>query len=95
MMRSGQKHRSGERTVVENLSTALGAELTRLRTDRHWSQQQLAEMLGYDASYIGQIERAEKSPTLRTMIDFAYIFEVKLSALIRAAESKINRAGRV
>ncbi len=73
-----------------NLPEALGAELTRQRSQRQWSQQQLAEKLGYDVSYIGQIERGEKSPTLRTLMDLARVFDLKLSALIRAAESKIE-----
>jgi transcriptional regulator with XRE-family HTH domain len=80
------------------MSEALGAELTRQRTKCHWSQQQLAEKLGYDVSYIGQIERGEKSPTLRTLMDFAKVFDLQLSALIRAAESRIKvsaKSGRV
>jgi transcriptional regulator with XRE-family HTH domain len=73
------------------LPEALGAELTRQRANRRWSQQQLAEKLGYDVSYIGQIERGEKSPTLRTLMNLSEVFDLRLSALIRAAESRIRR----
>jgi len=47
----------------------VGAELTRLRVARGWSQQQLADELGYTERYIGQLERGTKSPTLRTIAD--------------------------
>ena len=58
---------------------------------RRWRNMTLQIMMvGYDGSYIGQIERGEKSPTLRTLINLAQVFELQLSALIRAAESRIK-----
>jgi transcriptional regulator with XRE-family HTH domain len=79
-----------KKRTAANLPEALGAELTRQRTKRRWSQERLAEKLGYDVSYIGQLERGEKSPTLRTLMNLAEVFELKLSVLIRAAESGIK-----
>jgi transcriptional regulator with XRE-family HTH domain len=79
-----------KKRTTTNLPQALGAELTRQRTKLRWSQERLAEKLGYDVSYIGQLERGEKSPTLRTLINLAEVFGLRLSALIRAAESKIK-----
>ena len=46
------------------LGEAVGAEITRLRVDRGWSQAKLAHDLGYTERYIGQLERGTKSPTL-------------------------------
>jgi transcriptional regulator with XRE-family HTH domain len=46
------KHRES-RTLGE----AVGAELTRLRVVRGWSQQKLADQLGYTERYIGQLAR--------------------------------------
>lgn len=43
------------------LGEAVGTELTRLRVARGWSQQNLADELGYTERYIGQLERATKS----------------------------------
>ena len=45
------------------LGEAVGAEITRLRVDRGWSQSKLAHDLGYTERYIGQLERGTKSPT--------------------------------
>lgn len=76
---------------VRNLDEALGAELTDLRTRRRWSQQRLAEIAGYDESYIRQMERGTKSATLRTLSDLATAFSVSVSALIRRAELRVPK----
>jgi transcriptional regulator with XRE-family HTH domain len=70
------------------LAQAFGAELTRLRLDRGWSQQKLADALGYTERYIGQVERGAKSPTLRTVADIAEVFSTKPSVILRAAERR-------
>ncbi len=40
---------------VRNLDEAVGSVLTDLRTGRHWTQQKLADIAGYDESYILQL----------------------------------------
>lgn len=76
---------------VRNLDEAFGAELTDLRTRRRWSQQRLAEIAGYDESYIRQMERGTKSATLRTLSDLAAAFSISVSALIRRAELRVPK----
>jgi transcriptional regulator with XRE-family HTH domain len=73
-----------------SLPGALGAELTDRRTKKGWSQQALAERLGYDINYVGQIERAEKSPSLTTLISFATAFDTSLSEIFKAAEERLS-----
>jgi transcriptional regulator with XRE-family HTH domain len=65
--------------------------LTDLRTDRHWTQQKLADVAGYDESYIRQLERGTKSATLRTVSDLASAFSVSVSVLIRRAEARMPK----
>lgn len=77
------KHRESR-----TLAQAFGAELTRLRLDRGWSQQKLADSLGYTERYIGQLERGVKSPTLRTIADLAEVFSTKPSIMLKAAERR-------
>ncbi len=77
------KHRESH-----TLGEAVGAELTRLRVARRWSQQHLADELGYTERYIGQLERGTKSPTLRTLADMAKVFSTEVSAILRAAERR-------
>ena len=83
------KHRES-RTLGE----AVGAELTKLRVDRGWSQLKLADVLGYTERYIGQLERGTKSPTLRTLADVANAFSIELSAMIKAAERRYRHSGK-
>ena len=52
------------------------------------TQDELAHALGYHLSYIGQIERGKKSPTLRTMGDIAQLFDMPLSRLLARAERR-------
>jgi transcriptional regulator with XRE-family HTH domain len=75
---------------ARNLDEALGAELTELRTRRKWSQQRLSELIGYDESYIRQLERGAKSATLRTLSDLASAFSIDVSVLIRRAEKRLS-----
>ena len=77
------KHRESR-----TLAQAFGAELTRLRLDKGWSQQKLADALGYTERYIGQLERGVKSPTLRTVADLAEVFSTKPSIMLKAAERR-------
>jgi transcriptional regulator with XRE-family HTH domain len=83
------KHRESR-----TLAQAFGAELTRLRLDRGWSQQKLADALGYTERYIGQLERGVKSPTLRTVADIAEAFSTKPSMILRAAERRQRNSGK-
>jgi transcriptional regulator with XRE-family HTH domain len=81
------KHRE-----TRTLAQAFGAELTRLRLAKGWSQQKLADALGYTERYIGQLERGVKSPTLRTVADLAEVFSTKPSVMLKAAERRQDDA---
>ena len=81
------KHRES-RTLGE----AVGAELTKLRVDRGWSQLKLADALGDTERYVGQLERGSKSPTLRTLADIAKAFSIELSTIIKAAERRYRHS---
>jgi transcriptional regulator with XRE-family HTH domain len=83
-----------KRRESRTLGEAVGAELTRLRVARGWSQQQLADKLGYTERYIGQLERGTKSPTLRTLADLAKSFEIEPSTLLRSAERRLHNSGK-
>ena len=76
---------------ARNLDEALGAELTGLRTHHRWSQQKLAEIAGYDESYIRQLERGTKSATLRTLSNLATAFSTPVSILIKRAEARLRK----
>jgi len=76
---------------AKNLGEALGVELTRLRVAKSWTQQRVSEMLGYDVTYIRQLEKGGKSPTLRTLTHIADIYSLRVSVLIARAERILDR----
>jgi transcriptional regulator with XRE-family HTH domain len=76
---------------ARSLGEALGVELTRLRVAKNWTQQKISEMLGYDVSYVRQLEKGTKSPTLRTLSHFAEIYSLRVSVLVGRAERLLTR----
>ncbi len=68
---------------------AFGAVLRELRRARGLSQERLALEAGYDRSYVGELERGEKSPSLRTIFRLARAIGVSPSALIAAVEARL------
>lgn len=76
---------------ARSLGEALGVELTKLRVAKNWSQQKISEMLGYDVSYVRQLEKGTKSPTLRTLSHFAEIYSLRVSVMIGRAERLLAR----
>jgi DNA-binding XRE family transcriptional regulator len=77
-----------------SLLEALGAEITERRKRLRWTQQKLADTLGYNISYIGLLEQGARSPTLRTLIDLADVFEESVSSFIRSAERRMEKGKR-
>jgi transcriptional regulator with XRE-family HTH domain len=73
----------------DNLAESLGAEITRLRLAKGWSQVKFADFLGYDERYVRQLEQGTKSPTLRTLSNLAEAFGIPVSTLIRRAEQHV------
>ena len=76
---------------AKNLGEALGVELTRLRVAKNWTQERVSDMLGYDVTYIRQLEKGGKSPTLRTLTHIAEIYSLRVSVLIARAERILDR----
>ena len=77
--------------LTGSLDEALGAEITRLRVGRGWTQQKLSEITGYDESYIRQLERGRKSPTVRTLGNIATALSLRGSTVLRSAERRMDR----
>ena len=71
-------------------SQAFGKAVSELRVERDLSQEDAALASGIDRAYFGHIERATKSPTLRTVWKIAEALEVEPSELLRRAESLLE-----
>ena len=65
---------------------SLGSTIAFLRDEASLSQEALAEKSGVHRTYISQLERDLKSPTVETLTRIAKALEMKLSTLIQLTE---------
>lgn len=63
-----------------------GAVLKKIRTHKGLSQEALSDLCFMDRSYIGQLERGDKSPTLNTMLKICAALKISLSDLAAMIE---------
>jgi len=83
--------RSNEPRPIELSEADLGRALQRLRKSRGISQESLADESGYHRTYISQLERGLKSPSLRTLSSLARVFGLKVSRLVAEIEKEAAR----
>lgn len=72
---------------------AFGLALQESRKKRGLSQEQLGFETGYHPTYISQLERGRKSPTLRAMFRLAGVLGVRAWEMVRRAEERLHKAG--
>ena len=68
------------------LHVAFGLAVRRLREERGVSQEELGHLTGLHRNHIGQIERAELNPTLKSVEVIAQALSTSASDLIARAE---------
>ena len=68
------------------IEVAFGGVLRKAREERGLSQEVLADTAALHRTYVSQIERGLKSPTLGAMMRLAAALEVQLHVLISGAE---------
>ena len=64
--------------MKSKIDIQFGARIAELRKQLNISQEALAERCGVHRTYIGSIERGEKSPTLNTIEKFAKGLDVEI-----------------
>jgi transcriptional regulator with XRE-family HTH domain len=75
---------------VSNSSKILAKLLVKERKSVGLSQEELAENAGLHRTYISQIERGLKSPTLIVFIKLAHALNLKASDLVAAIEREAD-----
>ena len=63
------------------IARELGERLRAYRTQRGWSQEELAERADLHTTYIGQLERGEKNATIESISKVAAALNISLSQL--------------
>lgn len=66
---------------MEQISVVLGKRIKNLRISQKLSQEKLAELSGLHSTYIGQIERGEKSPTIESIYKICMGLNISLPVL--------------
>jgi transcriptional regulator with XRE-family HTH domain len=67
---------------MADLKEIVAINVRRLRHDRGWTQEDLADLVGLSARYVGQIERAQASMTITVLGRIANAFEVEAAKLV-------------
>ena len=66
---------------MSEITKNIGNRIRSYRTQLGYSQERLAEISGCHPTYIGQVERGEKNPTLESVEKIASALEISLSKL--------------
>lgn len=69
---------------MSRISETVGSQIKVLRQERGISQEKLALIAGVNTSYVGQIERGIRSPTIDMLDKIAHALEVDIVELFRS-----------
>ncbi|MFY7804637.1 MAG: helix-turn-helix domain-containing protein [Limnoraphis robusta] len=75
---------------MANINEALGQVLVKYRAIAKISQEELADRAGIHRTYVSQIERGLKSPTLSVLFQIATSLNTTASVLIAEVEQTLN-----
>ena len=74
--------------AMADLKETLAINVRRLRQERGWTQEDLADRVGLSARYVGQIERAQASMTITVLGRIANALEVDAVKLVTRPRSR-------
>ena len=72
------------------LKRLFGQVLRELRTERGLSQEELGFESDYHRTYISQLERGQKNPSLKAIFRLARVLGITPSEMIRRIESRVG-----
>ena len=75
---------------ASDVQTAFGEVLRETRVSRGISQEQLALDADVDRSFVSQIERGVRQPTLTTIFKLASALGIRPSILVSGTESRLR-----
>lgn len=68
-----------------SLRKKIGITIRTLREKKGISQEQFSEITGHHRTYIGFLERGERTPNIATLGKVAHAFQMKISDLLKVA----------
>ncbi|MFD1957597.1 helix-turn-helix domain-containing protein [Paenibacillus thailandensis] len=78
---------------MSKIARSVGENIRKCRKLKGLSQEQLALRADINASYMGQVERGEKSPTIDVLGKIADALQTPLEALVGETAGKAETAG--
>jgi transcriptional regulator with XRE-family HTH domain len=75
---------------VKNLNASLGAAIKNLRTAAGISQEELADRASIHRTYVSQLERGLKSPTIQMIFQLANALKTTPSEILRTVEKDVG-----
>lgn len=76
--------------LLNKLDQTLGKEIQRRRIEKNFSQEYLAEITGLHRTYISQLERGLKSPSVRVISHITRALNVKMSEFFQGVEESLS-----
>ncbi|MCZ0900037.1 helix-turn-helix transcriptional regulator [Microcoleus sp. HI-ES] len=76
------------------LDQTLGLEIQRRRIEKRWSQEYLAEVTGLHRTYISQLERGLKSPSVRVLSHITNALDITMGEFLRVVEELLSADGK-
>lgn len=87
MLRQALSHHGCMGDVVDQ---ALGQALRKLRTERGWSQGELALRAQMDRNYLSLIELGRNSPSVRMLLRLCAALEVRAAEVLEDVERRVQ-----
>ena len=78
------------RTTARSAERLLGQEISKLRRNRGISQEELGFQAGIHRTYVSQIERGLKSPTLAVILKLTQALNSSAGQLVGSIERKLK-----
>ncbi len=75
---------------MNSVNKHLGIVISRRRQEINLSQEELADRANIHRTYVSQIERGLKSPTLIILINVAKALNTKASVILRELENEVD-----
>jgi len=79
---------------LSKLDQILGLEIQRRRIEKGWSQEYLAEVTGLHRTYISQLERGLKSPSVRVLSHVTNALDITMGEFLRDVEELLSAEGK-
>jgi len=75
---------------MSDSSNSIASVVAKLRAERELSQEHLASLAGIHRTYVSQIERGLKSPTLAVLFRISKALNLQASEIVRQMENDID-----